>query len=451
MKQADLRNQALSAVAGGIAAKEPTAALALATSLEGAARTRGIYNVFQTMIDRDFDAALSKAEAMPDEKNRQLALKAILGIRHDSGDSFGNSSSADTSNRTAEQLRNVISKLPEGSLRTQALTAMAQNLVAYPTEKRDVLLGTFTEKEQIKIKSKILNSLYYKDPIAAWEIYQSLPAKSMPSHMRGSLITQLARVDPEKALGVALASKSANVANTGVANTFKALAAADPDAALQRLTSIPEGALRDAAFSSIASTWSETDPKGALRWAGNLQDDKRIDAICKIIPNLADSDSQASAKLITSLISKSDANVSESVITATTGLIEKWSRADASSAAIWAESLPQGSTKSRAYQSLTKQWLAQDREKASAWVNSLPKGEMRDVGVNQIIAATQHTEPDTAFKWASSLSNSSQRLSRLRSVVRRWKNTDPAKARAAIEQANLTEAEHRNLTRTLDQ
>ena len=55
----------------------------------------------------------------------------------------------------------------------------------------------------------------------------------------------------------------------------------------------------------------------------------------------------------------------------------------------------------------------------------------------------------TSFAWAATIGDPSQRVDSLANVVRQWQGSDPAKARAAVNQADLTSDERNRLLKQI--
>ncbi len=89
------------------------------------------------------------------------------------------------------------------------------------------------------------------------------PAKVETYHLH-NIISYLAQKDPEAALKLSLESTSTQQQQQGVAAAFAQFARADPDAAKQRLSSLPPGPMHDSALSAIASSWGQTDSTAAI-------------------------------------------------------------------------------------------------------------------------------------------------------------------------------------------
>ena len=71
------------------------------------------------------------------------------------------------------------------------------------------------------------------------------------------------------------------------------------------------------------------------------------------------------------------------------------------------------------------------------------------MGVSSMVHAKSNSDPATAFAWAATIGDNSRRVSLLSSVVQQWKDSDPDKARAAVQQADLTSTERDRLLKQL--
>ncbi|BDS06961.1 hypothetical protein NT6N_20010 [Oceaniferula spumae] len=447
LKNAADRDRALGSVAAGVAAQDPDAALTLLSGLDDTSRRAGISAVFKTLIDRDFDGAMDRALAITDEIDQATAIKSLLGS---SSVPFGNPAfymSGSSSN--AEQINKLIQRLPEGSLRKEAITALSQRMSHYSLAEAENILANYTEEERSSMKLVMINTISYSSPERALEIYQSLPDEDKTDGALSNIVNYLSRNDPQAALDLALKQPSSGNVNHSICTALSRLSANDPIAALRRLDEIPDGQLRTSAISSIASSWSQQDPESALGWAEGLGKGERVQAMCNVIGNMANNDPKKAAKTLEGLMANADTNDFNSINNASRNIISNWGKSDPSSAADWIGKLPDSKLQNYAVARLASQWVPADMERASQWIETLPDGQARDAGVAYVIQATRQKDPSTSFAWANSLSNQQSRYSQISYALREWNKTNPKEARAAAMRADVTESQRENLLRNL--
>jgi hypothetical protein len=427
------RNQALAAIAGGIAAQDPDSALASLTSMTPAARRAGLVAVFSTMADLDFDAALAKAASLTDAADRKTALSLLAG-------SGGGEMNYYVS-RSPEQLSAVLATLPAGSQRNNALNLLGSQLAGCTRDEAAAILAGYPPKDREKLQICMLQHLY-NDPTRALEIYQTLPPGK--TEYGYSIYSGLARQDPEAVLKL-VADKSPQEQAQGVGYAFAQLARNDPEAATRRLANYPAGPVRDAAMSNLTMAWVEDDPDAAEAWVTTLSGTEQTRALGSLIPVMARTDPKGTAAMLGRLLATAPKDADNNLSNAASNLVSTWAHDDPESAGSWTAALPDGELKNNAISNLASTWARDDFDAAGKWIDSMPDGPARDRGVTNMVYAKSGSEPATAFAWAATIGDNSQRLSMLSNVVRQWQESDPPKARAAVQQADLTSAERDKL------
>jgi hypothetical protein len=441
------RNLALGAVAGGVAAHDPDAAIASLDALSPAARRTGLAAVFRTLLDLDYEAALAKATSLSDPDDQKAALKLIAG----GGDSyayedpFGNDN-----NSNSEQLTALLGKLPPGSMRNGVLSQLGQQLATCSSAEAESILAGYPVKEREKLQSGMLQSLAYSDPARALEIYQSLPPNKTESHSIYTIFSYLARQDPEALLKFSLASESPQEQSQGVSQAFGQLALNDPQAASRRLAALPPGPLYDGALASVTSAWAQADPDAARSWVDTLTGESKTRALNALIPAMVGNAPEAAAGMIGNLLASTQQDADGELSSVASQLSQSWVREDPEAAGKWISGLPDGNVKSSAISSMVYSWVREDFDGAAKWIDTLPDGQARDSGVQALVSGTDDKDPSTAFAWAATIGNESQRLSLLSQVVSQWKQKDANKARAAVDQADLSAVDRERLLQQLE-
>ncbi len=445
------RNAALGAIAGGIAAHDPDAALASLDSMSSAARRAGLSSIFRTLLDLDYDAALAKATSLPDPDDQKAVLKLISG----GGDtfSFGDPFAGGYigyQDGNPEQLGALLANLPPGAMRTNTLNKLGLQLTSNSPAEVDAILAGYPAKDRDKILSSLVDSLSYQDPARALEIYQSMPPTKLEPYRLQNIISNLAQQDPEAALKLTLESTNSSQQLQGITQIFAQFAQQDPEAARQKLAALPPGPMYDNAVSSIASSWAQTDSTAALAWVDTLKGEQHTRALHALMPSLASSNPKAAAGIIDDLLATTKEDNSGSISSSAYQLGQTWVQEDPVAAGKWITGLPDGNVKTNAISSMMSAWTSDDFEGATRWIDTLPDGKDRDAGVQAIINATNNTDSPTAFEWANTISDDNQRANMLSSVISNWKQMDAAKARAAIDHADLTDTERGRLLKQFE-
>ncbi len=319
------RNQALAAIAGGIAAQDPDAALASLASLTPAARRAGLASVFSTLADLDFDAALVKATSLTDPADRKAALALLAG--------GGSGEMNYYISRSPEQLNAVLATLPSGSLRNNALNQLGNQLAGCSREEAAAILAGYPPKDRQKLQECMMERVSYSDPARALEIYQTLPPGKSESYGY-SIYSNLARQDPEAVLKL-LADKPPQEQAQGVGYAFAQLARNDPEAATRRLDDYPAGPVRDAALRQLTSAWAQDDPAAAKAWVATLSGNEQTRAINALMPAMAGSDPMGAADMLGRLLAATPKDQDGNLSAAASNLVSTWGRDDPEAAGHW--------------------------------------------------------------------------------------------------------------------
>jgi hypothetical protein len=242
-----------------------------------------------------------------------------------------------------------------------------------------------------------------------------------------------------------------------VSNVAMRYARSDNAAALAWADALP-AETRTSAFSGIAYTWTQQDPKAAfeyfakhelmssdgfmvnealrnwsqsdsteaMAWARALPDGKLKDrALSTVIVSIADNDPLRAAKMIPSLPAGSQDDAAGS-------LAARWANNDPNAAAQWAAALPEGDARSKATRNIVATWAERDIGKTAAWIEKLPVGNSRDGAVLEFTRQATDRDPAGAAAWAGTIHDPAQRDSAMERIYRHWSRTDQQGAMSFI-------------------
>ncbi len=460
MKAGQERSQAMYYVANGMAAKDPDAALAWANSLPKAGeRANLVRTVIAEVAERDPQAALAMASAQPLREQRQL----LQGVA-------SNWMLADPDGAVA-----WVKTLPEGATRQDCLANMAQNAVWGGTEKlgslielmpkgqqrRETLenvsryLGWYQEPEQSIIWAKTLpdqdrdlviarlsGALAESDPKGAAALAEALPPSAQSVQALSRIASEWADSDPEAAMKWAATLESDKARQDAMSGALTQWADRDPEKAAGATGQITDANARRAARDRIAGTWAAKAPAEAERWAQALPPEDRYSALASVWNATALDDPAKAAQRLAALlpeaagVESAGAKLAESAKTVATA----WVNQNASQAAAWALTLPEGKARESAVGAVAEQWAGTDTMAASTWIDSLPAGASRDEASTKLINNILATDPEAAFTWASNISDPDKQFQSLKTTVNSWKIYNPAAVRGALTSSTLDAA-----------
>jgi len=147
-----------------------------------------------------------------------------------------------------------------------------------------------------------------------------------------------------------------------LASAINGLAGQDPQAAAQKIASMPAGDSRDQAVASVAESMSQSDPLAAAKWLLTQQGDQ-TQGMRNVMGNLARQDDSAAVSLISS---QATGDVRDR-------MVESYvfsNRASSPQAVMQlAETITDQNQRNRAEGVAAMQWMQQDPEAAKAYVN----------------------------------------------------------------------------------
>jgi hypothetical protein len=462
-----LRQRLLETTLANMTNNDPQKALAFFLKLSTSQQdVRLVSPIFVNWAARDPVAAASAALNMPATANRFVALESAL---------------KGWAQKDPQAALNWAATLPSGSVRNSALSFAVANLAR-------------------------------QNPQIAIAFVNSLPHAADRNDLSIALAAAWGQNDPEAALAWVEDFPSSPAHDAAIEGMLNLLSQTDPKLASSKLELISDPAVRNAALGEIAANWGMIDSAGALSWlstlpSGGAQGEPVSQAARQLVYMWTLSDPASMAQFLTSQLS----GVPYFQILSSS-LVTTWESADPEGANAWVESLPAGPVKewvvhiqavemanikgwqlalslppgsnrnqsinlliqrwpasdaaaaapafletladnpaqqASAVGSAVSAWLTQDEQAASQWVSSLPPSQARDAGATQIVTQALKNDPTTAFNWASSIGNAAQRNTQISRVINQWATKDPAAATAAVQTANVTDAQRTNLLNTI--
>lgn len=143
----------------------------------------------------------------------------------------------------------------------------------------------------------------------------------------------------------------------------RALAAADPEAAMDWLQTEASSTDRLRGMLEVVAIWAAQDSENALLWL--------------------ESNAQGLAR-------------HETIHSG----MELWSQQDPTAAAAWIEGMANDGSKATAAQTLIENWAVSEPEEASIWIHQLPPGLIRQAASQSMVDSMLNNDPKAAINWA---------------------------------------------------
>ena len=295
-------------------------------------------------------------------------------------------------------LYEAVAQLPKESLREAFQKAReANNSVAMRAIERrwaevDPLtaLQVWSEHGPDRVSDAFFSAWSRLSPVAALRWLESLPEGERKGSTRNSILSTIAKSDPQRALDYANQIGDGPDRAQLVAKAFEVFVSKNAAQALAAAKMLPEGSGKQAAFDTVLS-------------------------------KIADSNLEEAQKLIASL-------PPDSVSTASREVGSRMAKADPESAVRWADSLPEGKSRQSAFWAIAGAWATKDVEGAAAWLDKMPAGPSRDSAVEGFAVRTAPKDPEGSAIWAATLPPGNTRASVLKRSVGIWYRYDAAAA-----------------------
>jgi len=124
-------------------------------------------------------------------------------------------------------------------------------------------------------------------------------------------------------------------------------------------------------------------------------------------------------------------------------IAEELGRKDPASAVTWAEELPEAS-QAAAMRTTMEQWTREDPTAAGEYLTSMTESTARDAAVSSFAQTFDRENPALAAEWAGSINDEKTRTDTMESVARSWLRSNAEEAKQWLPQSGLsTEAQQK--------
>jgi hypothetical protein len=422
------------------AIKDPEAARRAAESVTGPLRAQALAGVGKSWAEKEGEAALKWAQAMPSGEERDAVLKAVLTgwaktdpmaaldridlvppggeegyYASDVGAQVLREAGKKDWDGTMKWLRDHPGKLGRSSL-DGLQDALSHRLSVDPSETLRAISTSGVPGIDNVLANSLLNDGYAQRD-AVWQWLDRQPSNDFTKSARGWVINAVAWKEPTVALTFldrlpdtpenrsVLEQGTRSMLNGGrQMHLFEELMeAASPKIRPHLLAAGFEYGLRE----------SVTDPERWLKRIDELPEDRRMNAMG--------------------------------------ALASGWAASDPAAAMNWALSLPEGSQRETTFGSIASSWAMNDAYEVSQWIETQPAGSMRDTATRGLVSALSMTQPETAWKWALSIRDDGVRFSALQLAYMGLKKKDSALAAQMLESANLPPQQSDGLRKIMPQ
>jgi hypothetical protein len=321
----------------------------------------------------------------------------------------------------------------------------------------------------------IAKAMAKKDPAAALAWARENETVEYPM-LQMQVLSQIAVNDPELAFTEVMAMRNTDHRRNLISQVVNAAANKDPAIAVAMINRIENLDLRRNAAQNLVQQWVRSDPDAAVSWIlGN--DDRMaselmmqatsvlirtdIDAAIRLLPGTTDGHSQNMrvqiAKGLAQQRSPADAQNfirrfegQDGYAQLQSAVITGVAAGDPVAATNMVAAMPPSPERDQVTAVVAMNWYQQDSGSARAWVNGMPRNEHRDTVISQMASAFRELTP-AERDLIRSIGNDELRSRAEMNMLQRLMRQNPERARALLNDMELTSEQRRQYEEALDQ
>ncbi|MDD5262648.1 MAG: hypothetical protein PHD76_12455 [Methylacidiphilales bacterium] len=276
------------------------------------------------------------------------------------------------------------------------------NPLTAPASDLNSILKESNPYRMMKDLSAYLDTVKAEDMAHIMKQLESMPQSMAKLQATSMLMGRWADLDPKGAMAAALDGKNRFSNLMNISSVFAAVAASNPQEAINQIQQITDPRQRSAALQAAIGQLALQDPQKALQL---LQSSGDTNAGGGRMGGMFGARGGLYGTLFCQLASK-----------------------DIGQATQMALQLPAGNDRSNAFQGIASQWAQKDPQAAIAWmVGQLPAGADRDSAQRTIVDNWAATDPKAAILYAQSQTGDTA-ANLVRNVAAQWLNSDSAAA-----------------------
>ncbi len=403
-----------------LAVKDPRAAAEIVTAAYVGEPEREILSqITERWAQADFQGVLAYLQLPAEKQNRELAyalLSAIGSVNPQAALAWakqvkGNRAPSPSAliisgwaRKDPAAARAHATALPLGWERELAFDSLILEL---GTRRRDLptLIALSREKSPLNddqllsyFPGLVKEDVFDFDKIA--DGIRSLPDDERNRHLLGGLVAVWSESQPEEAAAYLESHAPAAQNPFAIGAVAKAMAAFDPDRAIQWAMKLPEG-------------------------------EERNDTIADALQRLSSTDAERAWSLSQTHL---PATFQRKVAAGVAGTL---ARDDIASAVGWADRLTDQASRQDAVGTIASVWAQRDVAACAQWLEQLEPGGVRDNAVVGFAFSAIREKPEAAFQWAETISDERRRTTVIHGLANAWHSLYPGPARRWINSTDL--------------
>jgi hypothetical protein len=242
------------------------------------------------------------------------------------------------------------------------------------------------------------------------------------------LVSRWIETDPNGAL--AFAGQNRDFASIA-SDVMQQEAAEDFQGALDRARSIQDPTARYQALRGVLSYLTDTDPLKALTLAQTMETFPGEEPLIQTVyRQWATVDPLAAAQAA----QNSGETGWRSPVNQ---VLRNWASSDPLAAINWSSQLNDPNLQARDIAQIVRQWSRDDPSAAAGWLNSQPAGPTRDAAAMALAFSLGGSDPSAALNWAQSIADPATRDNALERLARQIMYTNPSNGAAMLQAAGV--------------
>ena len=469
-----LRSHAVQAIIRTVAAKDPQAALRLADEQTGAGQLRNaqyLYSqIFSQWAMKDGSAARQAALAMKDSPMKVQALSGAMQewVVNDPMEALQWLDSLPVDSSVYNSRKEVFRRLLNQDLDTAKTFIEAES---DPVQRRDILSNLHFQsfawnKSYEEIESMfewvgsvatgstydqkvgdVVRSMAEADPNRAIEFMQQMRPGSARMNALGSIANMMAERDPAAALVFAQSLGYEDERERALSHMSWQLSRNGGEEARALILDSEDPMLQRKVASQMVREWTKYDRPAALAWVEGLSDEQaRNNSVGQVLGHWIQSEPNEAIQYIVNDLPENrlSSNLSSAY--------SQWAQQDPEAAVAGLAQLPESEKLQEAdiYNRVAQAYVQHDPMAASEWISTLDDGPARDASVKTLVSNISKTDPEAGFIWSETLSDDNARKNSLRQTVQKWVKDDPDAAYDAVSDSKMAAAEKEPLLEIIE-
>ena len=427
-----------------LAERDPAAALRGSPPQVSERELRNMNVPLTKWIQTDAPGAAAWLKELPDDVRRRTLIQTALPV---------------LARLKPEVGLEVLASLPVSEDRRRALGSFA----AAWAGTNSAAAFAWAERQPATDRDQALHAVlpYYiaSQPAAAAQFLEQEVTRPLARDHACLMAQKLAEKDVEAALTWSKKLPAGQARDNALRCAINARARATPAEAIGLAQTLLDGYARRSTSQEIVSFWMQKDFAEAAAWVTARSTNAALtDVVVSVARQSLERDGVAAQKWVLALpvsegrsaaarvvsdgLLNKDPNAAidfiqhltpeEQSLTLTDSLLDRWVKHDLDKAAQWAEALPEGRLKQRAFGNLAQVTLLTDPARAARFMEQAPADDngysLYSANRSTVALRWAETDPAAAAQWAARFTTNRNRTSPLPGILHRWAQTAPADA-----------------------